>query len=153
MDLESIAAISRLKYTYIRALDTKSWDEFADTLLPDATARYGEHLTFDSRDAMVEFMKKSLGPQTITEHCCGNPEIDVDGDVATGRWYLSDTVLIPDENVLLRGAAFYSDRYLRGSDGRWRIAHTGYERTYEAVISLADLPTFRLTANRWAGEQ
>ncbi|QTJ67443.1 nuclear transport factor 2 family protein [Rhodococcus sp. ZPP] len=147
MDLEAVAAISRLKYAYLRALDTKHWDEFADTLLPDATASYGEHLTFDSRDAVVEFMRTSLGPQTITEHHCGHPEIDVDGDTATGRWYLSDLVLIPEHDMALRGAAFYSDRYVRGPDGRWRIAHTGYERTFEAVMSLADIPSFRLTAH------
>jgi len=43
------------------------------------------------------------------------------------------------------------DRYLRCPDGAWRIAHTGYQRTYEATLSLADLPSFRLTSNRWAG--
>ncbi|MEV0945068.1 nuclear transport factor 2 family protein [Rhodococcus sp. NPDC049939] len=152
MDLEAVAAISRLKYTYLRALDTKSWDEFAGTLLPDATASYGEHLSFDSRDALVEFMKSNLGPHTITEHHCGHPEIDVDGDTATGQWYLSDVVLIPAQGVALRGAAFYSDRYLRDEDGQWRIAHTGYERTYEAMMSLSDMPSFRLTSNRWAPE-
>nr|WP_271209592.1 nuclear transport factor 2 family protein [Rhodococcus wratislaviensis]GLK34193.1 bile-acid 7-alpha-dehydratase [Rhodococcus wratislaviensis] len=152
MDLEAVAAISRLKYAYLRALDTKCWDEFADTLLPEATANYGEHLAFESRDALVEFMKSNLGPQTITEHHCGHPEIDVDGDSATGRWYLSDIVLIPEHDMVLRGAAFYSDRYVRGPGGRWRIAHTGYERTYEAVMSLADIPSFRLTSNRWAAD-
>jgi len=152
VDLEAVAAISRLKYAYLRALDTKCWDEFADTLLPDATANYGEHLAFESRDALVDFMKSNLGPQTITEHHCGHPEIDVDGDTATGRWYLSDTVLIPEHGMVLRGAAFYSDRYVRGPDGRWRIAHTGYERTYEAVMSLSDIPSFRLTSNRWAAD-
>ena len=43
-------------------------------------------------------------------------------------------------------SAFYQDRYRRGEDGRWRIAHTGYVRTYEAVLSLDDLPSFRFTA-------
>jgi hypothetical protein len=38
------------------------------------------------------------------------------------------------------------DRYRRGEDGRWRIAHTGYVRTYEAMLSLDDLPSFRFTA-------
>ena len=44
------------------------------------------------------------------------------------------------------GAAFYRDRYERGTDGRWRIAHTGYTRTYESMMSLDDLPSFRITA-------
>ena len=31
--------------------------------------------------------------------------------------------------------------------GAWRISHTGYERrTYEAQLSLKDLPSFKLTS-------
>jgi hypothetical protein len=53
---------------------------------------------------------------------------------------------------VISGAAFYEDRYARGADGRWRIAHTGYVRVYEATMSLDDLPSFRLTANHWAAQ-
>jgi hypothetical protein len=73
----------------------------------------------------------------------------VDGDRATGRWALDDTVIITEHRAVLRGAAFYEDEYVR--DGEvWRIQHTGYERIYEAMFSLADLPSYQLTANRWA---
>ncbi|MEU4345394.1 nuclear transport factor 2 family protein [Nocardia sp. NPDC023852] len=144
-----VAAISRLKYRYLRSLDTKSWDEFVDTMVPEATATYSEYLQFESRDAFLAFMRNTLGPHVITEHRCDHPEIDVDGDSATGTWYLADTVLIPSHNMLLRGAAFYSDRYVRCDDGCWRISHTGYERTYEVVLSLSDLPSLRLTSSRW----
>ncbi|NMN96635.1 nuclear transport factor 2 family protein [Antrihabitans stalactiti] len=152
MDLAAIAAISRLKYRYLRTLDTKSWDEFADTLIPEATSTYGVDLQFESRDALVDFMRNTLGPHVITEHRCDHPEIEVDGKTATGIWYLQDTVLIPEHSMVLRGAAFYSDRYVLCDDGEWRIAHTGYERTYEIVVSLTDIPSFKLTSNRWAKE-
>ena len=82
MDLEAIVLIQRLKYRYARALDTKSWVEFADTLTVDATAIYGEQLSFDSRDSFVSFLENTLGSHIITEHQCGQPEIDVDGDTA-----------------------------------------------------------------------
>ncbi len=52
--------------------------------------------------------------------------------------------------VLIKGAAFYEDRYARGEDGRWRISHTGYVRTYEVMMSLDDVPSLKFTANRWA---
>jgi hypothetical protein len=71
----------------------------------------------------------------------------VDGDRATGTWYLDDKVLIPEHKSLLTGAAFYDDEYVR-ADGRWQIARTGYVRSYEAVQSLPE--GWRLTANRWA---
>ena len=150
MDLEAIVLIQRLKYRYARALDTKSWVEFADTLTVDATAIYGEQLSFDSRDSFVSFLENTLGSHIITEHQCGQPEIDVDGDTATGIWCLADTVVIPEDGMLLRGSAFYHDRYTRCSDGEWRISHTSYERTWESVPALADMPSFRLTSNKWA---
>ena len=78
-------------------LDTKSWVEFADTLTVDATAIYGEQLSFDSRDSFVSFLENTLGSHIITEHQCGQPEIDVDGDTATGIWCLADTVVIPED--------------------------------------------------------
>ncbi len=147
--VDDISAISRLKFRYLRTLDTKEWEEFADTMIPEATATYSEYLQFESRDAFLAFMRNTLGPHVITEHRCDHPEIDVDGDTATGTWYLADTVLIPEHNMLLRGAAFYTDRYVRCEDGQWRIAHTGYERSYEVVLSLSDLPSLRLTSSRW----
>ncbi len=150
MDLEAVAEITKLKHRYTRALDTKDWSLFRTTLLPDATATYGEHLRFEDRDALCSFMEVTLGPHVVTEHLCGQPEIDVDGDVATGMWVLADTVIIPEDRMLLRGAAFYHDRYARNDDGEWRIAHTGYERTYEMVVSLVDVPSLQLTSSRFA---
>lgn len=152
MDHDAVAAICRLKYRYLRCLDTKSWDEFADTMVAEATSTYGEAQQFESRDEFVAFMRNTLGTHVITEHRCDHPEIDVadDGRTAIGTWYLADTVLIPEDNMVLRGAAFYSDSYRLCDDGQWRIVASSYERTYEGVFSLADIPTFRLTSNRWA---
>lgn len=150
MDLEALAEITRLKHRYSRALDTKDWALFRETLLPDATATYGEHLRFEDRDALVSFMEITLGPHVLSEHLCTQPEIDVTGDVATGTWLLQDVVIIPEDGMMLRGAAFYHDRYARNEAGEWRIAHTGYERTFELVIALSDLPSLQLTSNRWA---
>ena len=149
MDLITLEELRRLKYRYLRALDLKLWDEFADTLAPDATAKYGERLTFSSRDEIVRYMSETVGRGIITVHHCHHPELEVDGDRATGRWALEDTVIVTDHRLVLRGAAFYEDRYVR-TDGVWRIQHTGYDRLYEAMISLDDLPSFTLTANLWA---
>ena len=52
--------------------------------------------------------------------------------------------------MMVRGTAFYHDTYVRSAAGEWLISHTGYERTFETVVSLKDLPSFHLTSNRWA---
>ena len=141
-------AIERLKYRYLRSLDLKLWDEFADTLTPDVSASYGPKLRFEGRDAVVEFMRNSLPPAIITVHQCHHPEIEVDGDTATGTWYLDDKVIITEHRMLLTGAAFYDDTYRRDDDGAWRISRTGYVRSYEATQPLPE--GWTLTANRWA---
>jgi hypothetical protein len=142
--------IKQVKYRYLRALDTKNWDEFADTLTEDVSGDYGESLgeehRFTDRDALVNFMKASLGPEIITEHRVTHPEITVDGDEASGTWYLQDRVIAPDFNFMLIGAAFYRDRYRRTPDG-WKICVTGYDRTYDASMSLENL-NFKLKTGR-----
>jgi hypothetical protein len=138
-----IDEIKQVKYRYLRGLDTKDWDTFAGTLTDDVVGTYGssvgdDHLNFSDRDSLVNFMRSSLGPQIITEHRVDHPEITVDGDEATATWYLQDRVIGADFNFMLIGAAFYHDRYRRTADG-WRICATGYQRTYEATMTLENL--------------
>ena len=153
MNHDELEQIRQLKYRYLRTLDLKLWDEFADTLTPDVRTNYGAHLTVDGRDKVVEFMRNSLGPAIITVHQCHHPEITLDpadSDTATGTWYLQDIVIVTEHRLMLTGACFYEDEYRRCDDGRWRISRTGYIRSYEATQSLDDLPSWKLTANRWA---
>lgn len=141
--MDDLEAIKHLKYRYLRALDTKDWDTFAATLTDDVTGDYGASLSFINRTELVDYMRASVGPAVITEHRVDHPEIDVEGDEATGRWYLQDRVIVPDFSFMLFGAAFYADRYRRTEHG-WRICATGYDRTYEAKLNLADVPSFAL---------
>jgi len=150
VDSATLEDVRRLKYRYLRTLDTKQWDDFADTLTPDIDATYGKRLSFTGRDSVVEYMRTSLPPTIITVHQCHHPEIEIDGDRATGTWYLYDKVLVLEHRLMLTGAAFYDDDYVLDADGKWRIARTSYVRTYEAMEKLDD--SWQLTANRWAGE-
>ena len=139
-DLETIEAIKRVKYRYLRALDTKHWDDFADTLTDDIVGDYGsslgKELHFTNRADLVEFMRNSMPAGVITEHRVTHPEITLDdSDEAEGRWYLQDRVIVPAHNFMLFGAAFYLDRYRKTEDG-WRICATGYQRTYEVSQTL-----------------
>jgi ketosteroid isomerase-like protein len=157
-ELRAVEEIRQVKYRYLRCVDLKLWDELAEVFTPDATVDYGtmvygEPLRIGGRDEIVAFLRAKLGPDMITVHAAGQPEITVDGDGSTARgtWSFQDTVIATGHRVVIAGAAFYSDRYERGGDGRWRIAHTGYVRTYEAMLSLDDLPSFRLIAKLEAG--
>jgi hypothetical protein len=158
VDHDTLEQLRQLKYRYLRTLDLKLWDEFADTLTPDIQASYGTRasdteLSFDGRDAVVEYMRNSLPASIITVHQCHHPELAVDGNEATGIWYLEDKVIVLEHRLLLTGAAFYEDGYRLDDDGQWRISRTGYIRSYEAMQSLDDTPSWRLIANRWAPEE
>ena len=142
-DHDDIEQIKQLKYAYFRCLDLKHWDEFATLFVPDATGAYAG-LDFTSRDDLVAYMSENLPADRITLHQAHHPEIEVDGDTATGRWYLYDRVIVEAFSFMLEGAAIYSDRYVKTADG-WRVAHTGYRRTFEATYNLGDLPGFRLS--------
>ncbi|GAB2761122.1 nuclear transport factor 2 family protein [Nocardioides salsibiostraticola] len=139
---EDLEAIKQLKYRYLRTLDTKQWEDFEACFLPEATADYNG-LVFEDRDALVTFMRENMGPGMLTLHQVHHPEIAVDGDTATARWYLQDKVIIEEFRFMLEGAAFYEDRYRRTPQG-WLVEHTGYRRTYEMTYSLDDLPGLKI---------
>jgi hypothetical protein len=151
MDLATLEEIRQVKYRYLRCVDTKLWDEIGDTFTVDATVdygtkAYGKPLKLTGRDEIVSFFRETLGPGILTAHAAGQPEITVAGDTATGIWSFTDTVIATEFRVVITGAAFYHDRYQRGADGRWRISHSGYQRTYEAMMSLDDVPSYKLIA-------
>lgn len=133
--------IEQVKYRYLRAVDTRDWAAFAETITDDVQAGYGSKvdgkaLHFTGGTDLIAYLRGALTPTMATEHRVDHPMITVDGDEASATWYLQDKVMIPEYDVLIIGAAFYSDRYRRTADG-WRICDTGYERTFEAVGTLS----------------
>ncbi len=142
--LETIAAIEeikQLKYRYLRCLDTKDWEGLSETLSPDAASWYDSgKYSYDGREAILAFLKESLGDSRIvSRHQGHHPEIELTGDsTARGHWYLEDMVIFGNMGdgggTELTGAAFYEDEYVK-VDGRWWIARTGYRRTYEQFAS------------------
>lgn len=141
--IADLEAVKQLKYRYLRAFDTKHWDGFAATLTDDVAGDYGtsvdgKPLSFTNRTDLVGYMRAAVGPNVVTEHRVTHPEITVNGDEASGIWYLQDRVIVAEANFMLIGAAFYRDRYRRTTDG-WQVSATGYDRTYEATVSLAGL--------------
>jgi hypothetical protein len=76
-------------------------------------------------------------------HQAHHPEIElVDSTSARGRWYLQDLVIFTEANIVLQGAAFYEDHYVKVG-GRWLIRHTGYTRTFEEMRSRGEVQHFR----------
>ena len=147
--LVDIELIKRLKYRYIRCLDLKLFDEVGECFVDEATASYGGGAyTYEGRGAIVQFLRNSMGSTTmLTSHKVHQPEIELTGpDTATGMWALDDLVLLTDLDLTVRGAAYYTDEYVKVG-GEWRMRHTGYKRVYEELAPRSTDIT--LTASWW----
>ena len=148
-DLVEIALIQQLKYRYVRCIDTKAWDELGGLFTEDATASYGGGATtLDGRPAIMEFLTTSMASEAmLTSHKVHQPEITLTGPgSASGVWALDDVVIMDDLGLVVRGASFYDDRYVKVDD-RWLIAHTGYRRVFEEIEPRS--PDVKLTASWW----
>jgi len=122
--LEDIEALKKLKAKYWRCIDKKLWDEIVDCFVEDAAADYGPNMQFQGRKAIVQFLKDSLGRDSIiTAHNGHNAEIEITSDTtARGIWALNDQVVI-QPNTRRRGWGHYEDEYIK-EKGKWEIKNT-----------------------------
>jgi hypothetical protein len=120
-------AICNLKARYCRCLDTKDWAGYAAVftkdLILDTSGSGGERI--EGRDAAVAYVRSSI-EVAITTHHVHSPEIDVDGERATGIWAMQDRNIWPTGRKLL-GFGHYHEVYRR-IDGNWLIAESRLTR-------------------------
>jgi len=150
-DLVEIELIRRLKHRYIRFMDTKQWDALAALWCDDATASWGGGaFAFEGREAIMAFLVGSAASERfITSHLIGEPEITLESAThASGCWPLRDEVLMLDDDLVVRGYAYYEDRFTK-RDGEWRLLHSGYQRIFEETYPRSAIPGLRLTATLW----
>ncbi len=152
LDLQEIEAIKQLKYRYMRCIDQKRWGELAECFSEDASCAYGDgRFCFEGRDAVMKFLVDAMDrPTFLSSHRVHHPEIRLtSASTATGTWALEDYVIDLQADFRLRGAAFYSDEYVKRG-GEWRIRKTGYRRTFEEIEPEAGR-RLKLTKSAWGG--
>lgn len=126
MSIELLLAereIHRALVRFARAMDERDWSALDEILAEDATADLGTG-PLAGRAAIVAQMRSFLDECGPTQHLLGNPLIDVDGDRATSRIYVSDLHLGRGvrSHVTFSTLGDYHDRWRR-QGGVWRIAH------------------------------
>jgi hypothetical protein len=122
--LEDTESIKKVKAKYWRCIDRKLWGELADCFAVDARADYGPDMKFQSGEAIVKFLKDTLGGENvITVHEGHNPEIEIiSASAARATWALNDYIVI-QPNTKRMGWGFYEDEYVR-VNGVWKIKMT-----------------------------
>lgn len=135
LDLESIELIKQLKARYFRFVDTGDLEGLQSVFTADAKVHFkGGNYDFflEGWEELEAFYRRSITPNKFGMHNGHHPEITVEGDSATGIWYLQDIFINLEENITLIGSALYDDRYVK-ENGQWKIAYTGYKRLLEQV--------------------
>lgn len=120
--LEDIEAIKKLKATYCAYCDDNFNIPALRTLfVEDATWDGSRHGSAQGREAILSTLANAQNWVSFSVHMVMNPIIEVEGDEATGQWYLfmACTQKNGGENatwVSLR----YDEEYLR-VDGQWKF--------------------------------
>ena len=121
--LEDIEEIKRLKARYCTYCDDSyDADAIAGLFVEDAVWDGGMRGKAEGRDSIREFFVNAPNRLPFAVHMVMNPIIEVDGDTATGVWYLFQPCTYADGNRAVWGSARYDEEYVR-VDGVWMFKH------------------------------
>jgi hypothetical protein len=121
--LEDIEAIKQLKCRYAAACDDDyNADDLACLFTEDAIWDGGQMGRNVGRQAIHDFFAVSDQIVPFAIHHVTNSIIEIDGDRATGRWYLWQPCTFGEGDQALWMAGAYSDVYRREGDD-WLFEH------------------------------
>ena len=119
--LEDIESIRQLKARYCFLCDDGyDADGLAELFVEEAVWDGGDLGRAEGRDRIRRFFERSPSALSFAVHMVMNPLIEVDGDEATGVWYLYQAATLVEGSQPLWGSARYDERYRRESDG-WKF--------------------------------
>jgi hypothetical protein len=120
---EDIEAIKQLKARYCAVCDDDHNTEKITTLFVEdgiwEGADLGSHQGHDAIRALFQSFKERI---SFSQHNVMNPIIEVNGDRATGTWYLLGPFTFRKGNRAIWLAARYDDDYVK-VNGEWKFQH------------------------------
>ena len=137
MDLEQVVdelAIRRLVDTFCDGVNSRDsalwasvWDDEDATFCLGGTDRAG-------KDAIVAGFDQGIEAHEMLVQVAPNGRIAIDGDTATGRWYILEIGRLRSGGSS-QLVALCRDEYKRTSDG-WRLRRREVERIYKGEAAL-----------------
>lgn len=124
--LEDIESIKKLRamYCYLvdaaAAGDASKWDELLTHFTDDAWADFGLLGRHEGKEAVSRFYKEIVASNlSYSAHMVSNPIIEVDGDRATGKWYVHLPCTGKAQNMAGWIQGRYDEEYVR-QNGEWK---------------------------------
>ena len=125
--LEDIEALKQLKARYAAYCDDAyDADRLAPLFTEDAVWDGGTMGRYEGREAIHAFFSSADQLVPFAIHHVTNPILEIDGDRATGRWYLWQPCTLAQGNQGLWMAGRYDDVYRREGE-LWRFQHVTVE--------------------------
>ncbi len=121
--LEDIEAIKQLKARYCDICDdTHNPDRIASVFAADGIWEGGDFGQAQGHEAIQELFLGFRNMFTFSQHNISNPIIEIDGNRATGIWYIMGPWTLTEDNKEIWMAARYDDDYVK-VDGEWKYQH------------------------------
>lgn len=119
--LADIEDIKQLKARYALACDDDYNPDKLAALFAEDAIWDGSILGYaQGRESIREFFAGSAALVPFAVHQISNPLIEIDGDSATGQWYLWQPMVFGSEALWM--SATYDDKYVRHC-GQWLYQH------------------------------
>jgi hypothetical protein len=121
--LEDLEAIRTVKARYCHLVDARRWDELQDLWTDDAVCDYGFFGCYRGREEiMTKFFKELVeSTSSFMAHMVHNPVVEVNGDEASGSWYLTAQTTIEPLRQAVWVMGIYQDRFRRVGDA-WKFS-------------------------------
>lgn len=121
--LEDIEAIKQLKSRYCEMCDDDHNHQLLHTIFCEDGIWEGDGIgRAEGLDKIVELFKSFQAAISFSQHMVQNPVIEIEGNLATGRWYFFGTFTYYQGGVRRWQAARYLETY-RKIDTVWKIQH------------------------------
>jgi hypothetical protein len=121
--LVDIEEIKQLKARYAAACDDDySPDAIAQLFTADAIWDGGFMGYAKTQQGIRDFFANASNVVGFAVHGLSNPLIEIEGERATGRWYLHQPMTMKDSDECFWFCAQYLDDYVK-VDGVWKFSH------------------------------
>jgi uncharacterized protein (TIGR02246 family) len=119
--LADIEDIKQLKARYASACDDNYNPDTLAPLFAEDAVWDGSTMGFaKGREGIREFFAAASALVPFAVHQISNPLIEIDGDTATGEWFLWQPMVFQGQALWM--SAVYHDKYVR-QDGKWLYQH------------------------------
>ncbi len=117
--VEDVQAIRNLKAAYAAYCDNGyDADKIAELFVEDAVWENDARGRIEGREGIRALFQSAPQSYSFAIHYSMNPQIEVTGDTARGRWYLFMPCTVADSNQALWRASIDHEEYVR-VDGKW----------------------------------